>query len=178
MKLKAPFPTDTPNFFYHIRGKEEIPITGVSQMNRDEAQAVKKIVYSLIDSGVNPHQIGVITPYNGQKMHLIGLIENRPSLKGKIDISSVDGFQGGEKDFIIISCVRSNKEIGLGFLVDPQRLNVALTRAKHGLIVCGNAEVLRQDSNWGALLEDYNEKGNLMFGELGRLKSYKLKSQE
>lgn len=78
--------------------------------------------------------IGIITNYSGQ----VKLIKT----KTEVRVESVDGFQGGEKEVIIISNVRSNDDGNIGFLDEPRRLNVALTRAKKKLIIIGDSNTL------------------------------------
>ena len=82
-------------------------------------------------------------------------------------MASVDSFQGREKDFIILTCVRSE---GIGFLRDARRLNVAITRAKYGLVICGNAQLLQQNPLWNNLLAHFMSQGLLVEGALNNLK--------
>ena len=77
----------------------------------------------------------------------------RKQLYTDIEVASVDAFQGREKDFIVLSCVRSNDKHGIGFLVDPRRLNVALTRARKKLIVIGDSATIGGDSFYQEMLQ-------------------------
>lgn len=117
---------------------------------RTEAANVEKVVTKLMKTGVKPHQIGVITPYEGQRAYVVQYMQFNGGMSQKLyeqlEVASVDAFQGREKDFIILSCVRSNEHQGIGFLNDARRLNVALTRAKYGVIIIGNAKVLSRVS--------------------------------
>jgi len=94
--------------------------------------------------------IGVITFYARQKQNIAQEL-NKRRLQGVVVVNTVDGYQGSERDVIIISCVRSGTSIG--FLQDSQRLNVALTRAKHCLVVIGDLDNLgRASSMWREFL--------------------------
>lgn len=74
---------------------------------------MEKVVTFFLKGGVTPAQIGVITPYEGQRAHILAvMLRNgplKPSLYQEVEVSSVDAFQGREKDYIILSCVRSNE---------------------------------------------------------------------
>lgn len=132
------FPWPNPNkpmFFWVVQGQEEISASGTSFLNRAEAAHVEKIVTHMFQDGVAPEQIGVITPYEGQRAYLVHYMQSRGKMRQQqyqaVEIASVDAFQGREKDYIIVTCVRSSDRSGIGFLSDARRLNVALTRAKY-----------------------------------------------
>lgn len=169
-----PWPvSDTPMFFYQNLGTEEISSSGTSYLNRTEASNVEKIVTKFFKAGVLPSQIGVITPYEGQRSYIVTYMQHSGSLKKdlykEVEVASVDAFQGREKDYIILSCVRSNEHQGIGFLNDPRRLNVALTRAKYGAVILGNPKVLSKHPLWHYLLTHYKEKNCLVEGPLANL---------
>lgn len=173
--LDFPWPVpNKPMFFYNCLGQEEISSSGTSYLNRNEAAVCEKIVTHFLQAGVTSAQIGVITPYEGQRAYLVNYMQRNGSLRSQlykeIEVASVDSFQGREKDFIILSCVRSNEHQGIGFLNDPRRLNVALTRAKYGVVVLGNAKVLSRQPLWNNLLVHFKENGCLVEGPLNNLK--------
>jgi ATP-dependent RNA/DNA helicase IGHMBP2 len=96
--------------------------------------------------------IAVISPYAAQ---VRWLRERTPD--PAIEIDTVDGFQGREKEAIVISLVRSNREGEIGFLADTRRMNVALTRARRKLIVIGDSATLGGHSFYAALLDYFQE---------------------
>jgi len=175
-EIDFPWPVpETPMFFHASFGQEEISSSGTSYLNRTEAANCEKIVTKLVKSGVKPQQIGIITPYEGQRSFVVSYMQYNGSLKKdlfkEIEVASVDAFQGREKDYIILSCVRSNEHQGIGFLNDPRRLNVALTRAKYGICILGNPKVLSKHPLWYQFLNHYKERNVLVEGPLNNLKT-------
>lgn len=169
-----PWPVgDMPMMFWSNLGNEEISASGTSYLNRTEASNVEKIVTRFFRAGVKPADIGVITPYEGQRSYIVSTMQNTGTFKKEyykeVEVASVDAFQGREKDFIVLSCVRSNENQGIGFLSDPRRLNVALTRAKYGLVIIGNPKVLTKHELWHHLLVHFKDRKCLVEGPLTNL---------
>ncbi|KAJ5553419.1 hypothetical protein N7504_006681 [Penicillium tannophilum] len=164
---------DDPMMFWSNLGNEEISASGTSYLNRTEATNVEKIVTRFFKAGVQPGGIGIITPYEGQRSYIVSSMQANGTFKKEhykeIEVASVDAFQGREKDYIILSCVRSNDHQGIGFLSDPRRLNVALTRARYGLVILGNPKVLSKHPLWNCLLQHFKEKHCLVEGPLSNL---------
>jgi len=138
--------------FINVKGQETFE--QCSYQNYQEVIFVEKLFKFLnssftLDSNT---QIGVITFYRAQ----VALLKS----KG-IKAQTVDGFQGDEKDFIIISFVRANQKGSIGFVKDFRRLNVALTRAKYSLIMLGDAQTLEKSYNKDValLIRDAKERG-------------------
>ncbi|XP_028399828.1 DNA-binding protein SMUBP-2-like [Dendronephthya gigantea] len=116
---------------YELRSQDE-----ESKGNEGEADVVAAHVSGLVDSGVKQQDIGVITPYNLQ----VELLRSRLSTKyPALEIKSVDGFQGREKEAVVISMVRSNTKGEIGFLAENRRMNVAVTRARRHLTIVGDS---------------------------------------
>jgi len=117
---------------------------GKSFCNMGEVKAVTKVVGYLLRDKIPETHIGIITPYDRQKNIIRQFLKRNVSSDNAIEISTVDGFQGREKEVIVISLVRSNKDREAGFVTNFRRANVMLTRARSGLIVIGNARTVCQ----------------------------------
>lgn len=124
----------------------------ISKANAGEAAIVVDHVEALLAAGVSPADVGVITPYNLQ-VELLRSTLAAAGVKG-VEVNSVDGFQGREKEAIVMSLVRSNPNAIVGFLSDARRLNVAVTRARrHLCIVADSATVAAQDATLSSLVD-------------------------
>jgi ATP-dependent RNA/DNA helicase IGHMBP2 len=132
--------TRTPIDFIDTAGAsydESAELEGDSRYNLQEADLVLKKVQALLASGLALAEIAVISPYSAQ----VRLLRERIQ-QPEMEIDSVDGFQGREKEAVIVSLVRSNREGEIGFLEDVRRMNVALTRARRKLIVIGDSATI------------------------------------
>ncbi|XP_078048226.1 putative RNA helicase armitage [Augochlora pura] len=172
--LAAELPTkegSPPAIIFHgIAGENCKDYDSPSWYNPEEATQVYLYVLKLYKSGLLPSDIGIITPYQKQVLEIRDLLMQFDVELPKI--SSVEGFQGQERNVIIISAVRSSLKIceddkySLGFVACPRRLNVAITRARALVIILGNPRVLVQDPYWRDVLQyciDHDSYTGLQF---------------
>ncbi|KAL2321433.1 hypothetical protein Fmac_025812 [Flemingia macrophylla] len=168
---KSPFPQRMYSSYSFINmplGKEEFD-DNHSLTNMIEASLVLEIVKLLREEYVRSRtnkkmQVGIISPYKAQVYAIEEKVKRhaRDYQHGGIEVNvgSVDGFQGGEADVIIMSTVRCNNKGCIGFLSDRRRVNVALTRARHCLWILGNeTTLLNSESVWKKLVIDAKERG-------------------
>ncbi|MFH5801312.1 AAA domain-containing protein [Haladaptatus sp. CMAA 1911] len=129
-----------------VAGDERRESVGNSVYNPAEAQAVVAEVTKLVDAGVAPKDIGVISMYRGQVGEIRSRLRRTDEDAGRVTVDTVDSFQGGEREAVVVSFVRSNDAGNAGFLElpneGPRRLNVALTRARKRLVLVGDWETL------------------------------------
>ncbi|XP_074381844.1 putative helicase MAGATAMA 3 [Apium graveolens] len=154
-------------FFDLHEGKESQPSNSGSWENVDEAEFVVLMYHKLLARFAelkSSSQIAIISPYSSQ----VGLLRDNfkatfgEDSKKFVDINTVDGFQGREKDVAIFSCVRASKDKGIGFVADSRRMNVGITRARSSVWVVGSASTLRKDEHWKNLIESA-EKRNALY---------------
>ncbi len=135
--------------------KENLTKEDHSWKNVKEAKYIKEITDHLELKKTKPSSIGIISPYKAQTKEIKKRIK-------EIEVHTVDGFQGREKDLIIISLVRSNKNKNIGFLSDEKRLNVSLTRAKKHLIIIGDRENFSKNKIFNELWSFIKEEGRYL----------------
>jgi ATP-dependent RNA/DNA helicase IGHMBP2 len=152
MPAVTPLPlTSRPLTFIDTAGAghdEELEPDGESRRNPGEGDIVARQVEQLIDAGMSPRDIAVIAPYAAQ----VRLLRERLIIDG-LEIDTVDGFQGREKEAVVISLVRANATGEIGFLNDTRRMNVALTRARRKLIVVGDSATIGGSAFYQRMLE-------------------------
>ncbi|KAJ3351594.1 hypothetical protein GGF32_004235 [Allomyces javanicus] len=167
-----------PYLFIDVEGTESLGPVSLSYSNPIEAEYIKKMLVSVaaaLPDGARV-EVGVIAPYADQCKLLQTVLSKVPGtrvvetnarhnmlvIKGKlvVSINSIDGFQGQERDIVIFSCVRSNNKGSIGFLGDPRRLNVAVTRARYSCWMIGHAKTLhKRDAVWQKLIMDAYLRG-------------------
>ncbi len=127
--------------------RERVKRGSTSRENQGEAKLVKDIAERLLSLGIRPEEIAIISPYVDQ----VALIRTMLRVDG-LEIKTVDGFQGREKEVVIVSFVRSNKSGEIGFLRDLRRLNVSITRAKRKLVLIGDSNTLESEGCYKRLI--------------------------
>jgi superfamily I DNA and/or RNA helicase len=144
--------------------EERVEEEGDSTGNPGEARVAFAVAKRLVFSrSVKPTELGIIAPYSAQ----VGFLRELRAEAGvetpellKIEISTVDGFQGREKDAIVLSATRSNEKGDVGFLADKRRMNVAVTRARmHCVLVCDTDTVGRNDAFLRRLVAHFEARG-------------------
>lgn len=138
-----------------------------SLKNTGEADIVMAYVEKLTAAGMRPADIGVITPYAAQVTLLRSM--RSTDIGSKLEISTVDGFQGREKEAIVISMVRSNASGEVGFLSDSRRMNVAVTRAKRHCVIIGDSETISKNPFLDRLVTYFQDHGEYDTAETFRL---------
>ena len=151
-----------PCIFHPVYGKEEREGDSPSYFNIAEVETLNKYLAQLLDTTIRDKklkfldnsQIGIITPYRGQAQKIKDIIREK-KYGENILVGSPEEFQGQERFVIIISAVRSfnsisskERKLKLGFLNNPKRFNVSITRAQALLIVIGNPFMLKADECW------------------------------
>jgi predicted DNA helicase len=128
-----------------------------SRENPREAKLVTRLVRTLLDAGLAASQIAVIAPYDDQVDRIGGALD----VEG-LEVDTVDGFQGREKEVVLVSLVRSNDRGEIGFLNEPRRFNVALTRARRKAVVVGDASTVAMGDVFDVLIRYVEQEGRIV----------------
>ncbi len=128
-----------------------------SKENPKEAEIVESLALKLLDAGLEHSDLAVITPYDDQADLINGKLDYED-----LEVDTVDGFQGREKEVILLSLVRSNENGNIGFLEDVRRLNVSLTRAKRKIVIIGDSSTVTQHETYSDLYDYVSKNGEVL----------------
>ncbi len=138
-------------------------IEGTSSFNPDEAHfLIERLIEITQKDDQKNNSYAIISPYKKQVSFIKETIQNNETLKDylkNITVNTVDGFQGQEKDVVLLSLVRSNAKGEIGFLADTRRMNVAMTRAKKSLLIIGDSSTIATHRFYEKLI-DHCQKNN------------------
>ena len=137
--------------------EEGTPEGSESRHNEGEAALVSREVERVLQLGVAPGDVAVISPYDAQVQRLRQLLAAR--VEEGLEVDTVDGFQGREKEAVVVSLVRSNDLGEVGFLSDVRRMNVAITRARKKLVVVGDSATVARHPFYEAFVRHAQETG-------------------
>jgi ATP-dependent RNA/DNA helicase IGHMBP2 len=137
--------------------EEETPPGSDSRQNEGEATLAAAEVARVLALGIPPGEIAVISPYDAQVQRLRQLLA--AEVEGGLEVDTVDGFQGREKEAVIVSLVRANETGEVGFLADVRRMNVALTRARSKLVVVGDGATVSRHPFYDRFLRHAEASG-------------------
>jgi len=137
--------------------EEETPADSDSRHNPGEAAIAVRAVEEILALGVPPGELAVISPYDAQVQRLRQLLAVR--VEEGLEVDTVDGFQGREKDAVVVSLVRSNEGGEVGFLSDVRRMNVAITRARKKLVVIGDSATVSRHPFYEGFVRHAQESG-------------------
>ena len=126
--------------------------------NNGECKVVIQVVRKLCNWGIVDDQIGIISPYSAQ----VSLIRELLPSESQVEVGTVDGFQGLEKEVVIFSAVRSNPQGSIGFLNDSRRINVAVSRARRQFILVGDSSTLKRNKVFMSLVSYIKSYGLVM----------------
>ncbi|KAL5343497.1 P-loop containing nucleoside triphosphate hydrolase protein [Aspergillus crustosus] len=136
-----------------------------SKFNEKEAEMIVEFFVYLVLNNIPVKDITVLTFYNGQRKRLLGLMKHHSYLQGHyVKVATVDSYQGEENEVVILSLVRNGNK-GIGFLSIANRVCVALSRAKRGFYMFGNADLLAAaDGLWADVLHEMHNKTRYRIG--------------
>lgn len=152
---------DEPFLFVDTAGAgydEGTPEGSDSRLNEGEAALAAREVERIFALGVARSDVAVISPYDAQVQRLRQLLAEH--LDGGLEIDTVDGFQGREKEAVVVSLVRSNDAGEVGFLSDVRRMNVAITRARKKLVVIGDSATIARHPFYSAFQRYAEREGS------------------